>query len=241
MSILEKLESYLKSEHVEIRRKAVTALGEIKSENGVDYLLTALTDADPIVRGTAIFSLGEIGSDRAVEPLFPFLQAKDANIRSSTAVALGKIGSIKAEDALIRTLNDSDAHVRSCVATSLAKIGSEKAEKLLVRILREAEDPDSRRKAITALKEVHSERVRQAVFDALDDSDESVRNCAAAAVGEMGVIHAEAKLLVLLPKESADTQISIIFALGEIRSQNAVEMIIPFLHTSHRELAQQAA
>lgn len=242
MSILEKLEGFLNSGQVEVRRKAVTALGEVKSEKGMDYLLAALDDTDSIVRATAIFSLGEIGLERSVEPLLPFLQSDDANIRSGTAVALGKIGSRRAEDALIRALNDPDAYVRSCVASTLAKIGSEKSEKLLVKILREAEEPDSRRKAIIALKEVRTDRVRQAVFDALDDTDESVRNCAAVAVGEIGVQNAEDKLLTLLGKESPDTQISVIFALGEIRSLKAVEAINPFLRAFHKkELAQQAA
>ena len=53
MSTLEKLETFLKSNRVEVRRKAVTMLGEIKSENGVPFLLTALDDSDEIVRAIA--------------------------------------------------------------------------------------------------------------------------------------------------------------------------------------------
>ena len=90
MSTLEKLENFLSSNRVEVRRKAVTMLGEIKSAKGLPYLLDALQDDDDIVRAIAVFSLGEIGAIEAVDALLPLLQDANANTRSATAIALGK-------------------------------------------------------------------------------------------------------------------------------------------------------
>ncbi len=55
----------------------------------------------------------------------------------------------------------------------------------------------------------------------------TVRNCAAVAVGEIGIGEAEDKLIALLKKEPPDTQISMLFALGEIRSEKGSPLDYP--------------
>ena len=59
----------LKDENANVRRAAVLALMEIKSDQIVEPLLETLNDSDVTVRKAAIVALSELKTKRVVEPL----------------------------------------------------------------------------------------------------------------------------------------------------------------------------
>ncbi len=81
--------------------------------------------------------------------------------------------------------------------------------------------------------------MRQAVFEALDDQDETVRNCAAVAVGAIGIGEAE-QTHCAVEKRPPDTQISMLFALGKFDLKRQ-SLDYPVFCEVHRDVAQQAA
>ncbi|NYZ78408.1 HEAT repeat domain-containing protein [Candidatus Micrarchaeota archaeon] len=84
---------YLKHEDFNVRRNTAYALGEIKHESAVPFLIqTILKDKNQFVRGCAAEALGEIKHENAVKPLIQTI-LKDENqfAREKAAEALDKI------------------------------------------------------------------------------------------------------------------------------------------------------
>ncbi len=89
------------------RRRAIDALGEIKSERAVEPLIEALKDKDwDVQRSVAAIALGEIKSKRAVKPLIKALKDGYWDVQERAAEALGKIKSDRAVELLIEALKD---------------------------------------------------------------------------------------------------------------------------------------
>jgi hypothetical protein len=63
----------------------------IRSREGVDGLVAALSDTGPDVRSQAAWALGMIGDPRSAEPLSRALKDDDADVREQAAWALGRI------------------------------------------------------------------------------------------------------------------------------------------------------
>jgi HEAT repeat protein len=140
-----------------IRRKAATALGNIRSTKleDIDPIIQVLHDIDPNVRRAAAEALGDI-----------------RNIATGQSTAM----LTQATSYLVRTLKDEEWYVRREAAQALGKIKNGDAIPYLIRAYKE-DDPDVRTAALTALAQFNDPRVADAdvLPQALDDEDYVVR------------------------------------------------------------------
>jgi HEAT repeat protein len=168
----------------EVRALAVLGLSELGAAPPV--VLPALTgatlDGSDQVRRRAVRSLGDMG--RAALPSLPHLVAAlddpTTCVRMEAMSAIGRIGP-DAEPAvpqLIPLLADEDVRVRSVAGATLKKIGPA----ALTDLIQALSDPDAilRERAALVLGQmgVDDDPVLEALFEALSDFDEDVRDAA---------------------------------------------------------------
>lgn len=121
---------------LEVRKQAVTALGELGDERAVEPLLVALEDPDLAVRAEP--AVARLGAP-AVGPLVRLIHEKGRTTRASGA--LRRIDDKGAVTPLLAALGDADPAVRAGAACALGNIGSPDAVTALCDAL--AEDTDS--------------------------------------------------------------------------------------------------
>ncbi len=87
----------------------VDAIKKIYLQNkdaSFDYLNSALSTNNDVLKESVAHILGEIGYDDLVFPLIELLKEKNLDTRKNAAIALGKIGNKHAIDPLIKILED---------------------------------------------------------------------------------------------------------------------------------------
>ena len=184
------------------RRRSVVIAGHT---GDVDRALTALSDADPVMRELALGALDRLGVLRP-EQLSALVSDPDRNVRRRVAelaahhpeidlmpllndgdpivveVALWACGEhVTVTDAVLEriialTITDEDPLVREAGAAALGAIGDERG---LDAILTACTDkPAVRRRAVLALAPFEGDRVEAAMDAALSDRDWQVRQAA---------------------------------------------------------------
>jgi HEAT repeat protein len=119
--------------------------------------------------------------------LLSLLVHKKSRLRWSAADRLGKIGNSSAIEPLIQALQDAHWLVRLHAAKALGRIGRHIAIDPLLDIM-DDECPYVRRRVVTALVQLNSDRgpqITEALISALSDSDKGVRACAAWGLGDI--------------------------------------------------------
>jgi HEAT repeat protein/cyclophilin family peptidyl-prolyl cis-trans isomerase len=246
---------FLEDEDAEVRSRAATALGRVRSEAAVDGLVRSLKDSSPDVRSSAAFALGQIGSPAAFKPLMRGLTDKSAEVRLVAAEALGKLKSPKCVKRLSRLLDSPEEALSRQAALSLAAIGDSAAlpgiwkaalsedaelrwraayclekiphEKSLDVLVKLADDGEwlVRSFAARALGGILSESSLSTLADLLEDGDWHVRANAARALGSFNNERAVAALTSALSDESFHVQVSVCSSLGKLRSPTATEFL----------------
>ncbi len=105
----------------EVRARALQALAIQNTPAGVQAIIAALEDPEPLVRGEALhlaLSIGAPGVD-AVAQLRDLLDHRDPGVRFAAAMALGEQPGSEAEFQLRRALGDTDESVKSAAAQVL--------------------------------------------------------------------------------------------------------------------------
>jgi hypothetical protein len=167
------------------RRWAVERLGEWGDAQAFPRLHAALDDADPGVRQGALASLSPYG-ERALGPLQALLQhERDPTVRLVALQVLGQVGrEDEATGALLHEmLADHDPRIRAAVVEALGSVEGPRATDVLQAVARDG-DPHVRLAALRALAlYARDTSARAAVEQHLDDTDEAVRDGAAALLG----------------------------------------------------------
>jgi hypothetical protein len=167
------------------RRWAVERLGEWGDAQAFPRLHAALDDADPGVRQGALASLSPYG-ERALGPLQALLQhERDPTVRLVALQVLGQVGrEDEATGALLHEmLADHDSRIRAAVVEALGSVEGPRATDALQTAVRDG-DPTVRLAALRALAlYARDTSARAAVEQHLDDTDEAVRDGAAALLG----------------------------------------------------------
>lgn len=207
----------------------------------IPILTELLGDRDAQVRRVAAEALGKIGQAGAETYLIPALRDSDTTVREAAARALGGLSSLDVEagKALLPLLQDSDSSVQQAAAQALGVI--EDSALLSPMIIDLLEDPQVavRRSAAHALFLTDSSKsaVREALIQATEDADASVRQWAVAAVGESGTPDLAATLVNrLLHDPSTEVQAEAAYRLrfigdgadlkelGMVRTARSVEV-----------------
>ncbi|MCX6093410.1 MAG: HEAT repeat domain-containing protein [Candidatus Bipolaricaulota bacterium] len=186
-----------------VRRWAVGALAEFRTEAREALPALARALADPELRSRAAEILGKMGceAEQALSCLTCALKAGGAGWEVTYAVgAIGGVGSVPDLIDSLRTMNcGPSSSFGDPVVGLLSEIASESAEarSILVRAV-EDQSPSVRSGAIAAIGRlsVEDEECTAAVLRVLNDEDTSVRRAAVACLGRIGAErHAVAALV----------------------------------------------
>lgn len=204
-----------------IRKRAASALGELKDAKAVEALCAALKDAQDDVRWYAAEALVRIGAP-AVGPLcaalkdtywelLPAVAEAPENFgisryaRRTAAEALGKIGDARAVEALCNALRDPDRYVCKNAAEALVRIGTPAVEPLCAALLNDAVLV-GRAAAAEALGKIGGAHAVEPLCAALKDENEDVRRAAAEALVEIGDARAVEPLIAAVKDENEDVR-----------------------------------
>ena len=236
-----------------IREDAATALGQLQDPRGVAPLIRALRDSDRAVRQAAVSSLTALG-DPAVVPLGFCLQDSNLEVQESASYILSTIADERVLEPLSVSLLSTNWIVRMHSAKALGRIQAPQTLEPLMLLLQDKVPAvrDEAAKTIQAMGEVslstllahlqHTNwRVRLRAVETLSllkssasveplmtvvikDSDTAVRQDAVRTLGKIGDSRAIPLLMNALKEPSL--KLPAIQALGQIRSQEAVQALI---------------
>lgn len=198
-----------------VRENAAKLISDRPGTNDFHELVRALDDSDFWVRGYCAHALGRAGNPAALKPLFRLLYDDNWFVRAEAAAALGKLGDPRAVGWLIQLLPDPDGNVRYNAARALYDLATDSARSSLRRALELAapaqqfdiavalarihdsaalkplaaavhdKDPEIRRAAGRALGECGLPEGTNAMVVLLRDTDQTVREQAQAAMGQI--------------------------------------------------------
>lgn len=202
--------------------RADVVLEEEQVKDEIDIQIDLLKDPDWVVRREAVITLGEMGDDRCVEPLARALRDGDWQVREAAVEALGQVGS-PAVDALLKLVRDWD--VRKAAITALGKVRDERVLEPLVHQLRSDEFKEDATKALVELGEPAVPRLVQA----LKDKEESIRQQAVLALGQIKDSSAVDPLIEMLGDQDWFTRLTAAAALDAIGDSRGRDAIKPLL------------
>jgi len=183
---VDRLALMLKEENPSFRLLAISAMGQIKSEDAVGPLMSALYDPDVETRRAAAGALWGIKSLKSVAALIKALKDEDADVRRASAGALGSIGDKEPLYPLTGLLSEEgDPMVRVEAIRALGKIGDPRAYDSLAS---QAKDPDPRVRveAMRAMGNLGEPKAVSLLKRALEDKVGGVRELAVWALGRSG-------------------------------------------------------
>jgi len=147
-----------------LRNEAVLALYERSDSIPWNVFVDKFDTSGPGKKHLIIWYAGQKGSEASIPWLLDKL--KEQGIGWMAAMALGMSGSEWAVDPLIEGLNDPDSRKRQACLWALTRIKPENAEKLFIPFLHN-EDPELVRLAISALKQLGTQKANAALKEIL--------------------------------------------------------------------------
>lgn len=173
------------SKETEQRRLyAANALGEFLSVSGVPALSKAVTsDVSPAVRVAAVAGLERLNSSGAGGELTVALGDAEADVRLAALHAATRINSFADVEAVVALISDPSALVRRRSAETLGVMKAADAVVGLIALTYAEQEPDAtvRAASVWALGQIGDPEAGDAILDAQEDADPSVRSAAAIA------------------------------------------------------------
>ena len=133
MSEIDELIEKLNDKDDFVAEDAIGAL-ELKGDEAVDPLISALSNRKKNIRLHAANLLGAIGDEKAIKPLILTLSDNNKLVRREASTALSRMGPA-AVDPLIEVLDNPDWRVRGAAAWALGNLNDEKAIPSLEKLL----------------------------------------------------------------------------------------------------------
>lgn len=208
------------------RTHAIQNVGDQHLILATDEVVKALHDPSPKIRRQAASTLGQLGGPGVEEALIHQLVEHPDLVEEETVEALGYSGTPQAVPHLIDLLRSPRPLLRRAAIRSLGKIGSPVAVEALCHGAAEPGDPDSRRMALIALRQLGAFEAAPAVMDALRDPAPSVRIVAAEAVEEMALSEAAPVLREVLGNFHDEASAEVAYALGAVGDRSDVPRIL---------------
>ena len=140
------------TEVVEVRARAVEALGASSQPWARDLIHDAYDSTDPRLMASAVHAMGRSADSYWLPTVIDELQSDSAEMRYEAAAAAGSIEDEEAVPYLIELLDDEDPDVREQVIGALGEIGGEEAIEAL-RGQAESGDERTQEAALRALEE----------------------------------------------------------------------------------------
>jgi HEAT repeat protein len=163
-------------EPLEVRRRAVEALGFSSADDVPDMIRQAYASPDELMRVSAVFAMGNSADEQWIDTIISELESQLPAMRYEAARAAGELEARTAVGTLARLLDDPDREVQEMAVWALGQIGGKRARSLLAD-LAAGDDADLAEVAADALEELewmHGDRdLPLFVFDPhADEEDE---------------------------------------------------------------------
>ncbi|MBI5695208.1 MAG: HEAT repeat domain-containing protein [Nitrospirae bacterium] len=212
----------LDEENPAFRLAAISAMGQIKSEEAVGPLLAALARGETEVRRAAVGALWNIRSVASLGGLVRALTDPDPEVRQAAAGALGELESPDALFPLTGLLSEeSDTMVKIEAIRALGGLGDPRSYDSLVSLVRDT-DPRVRVETARALGKAGEPRAAEALAAMLADDVGWVREVAAGALGTLGRPGSAKPLMDVLRFDQSDgARAHAAVALGRLREPSA--------------------
>ncbi len=164
-------------ETLEVRRRAVEAIGYSSAEGVPELIDEAYHDPDDRMRISAVFAMGRSAEPRWAERVLAETDSDNPQMRFEAARACGELQYPDAVPALARLLDDPDDQVREASVWALGQIGGRESRRLLTAILDDENASDLHEMAQSALDELEflsNDNLNLALleFDGNGDDDE---------------------------------------------------------------------
>lgn len=144
---------YNLEEPLEVRRRALEALGNTLEPDLPQMIERAYADPDERMRISAIFAMGRTGEARWAPYVMEALRSPSPAMRYEAVVAAGEIGIQEAVPILERLIEEGDAEIQEAAIWALGEIGGPRAREILTEIA-QGEDEDLAALAEEALEEL---------------------------------------------------------------------------------------
>jgi len=216
------------SPNPDIQESALVAIGDRSiSKDGVELLISALSDEDPQVRRAAAIVFGSIKVPTAVQPLVEaFISYEEDMICAQYAqMALINIGEPSVAP-MIALLDSTNGHIEWNAQETLIKIGKPAVEPLIVVL--SDENPQVRINAIYSLGEIKDSRAIEPLLRILKEDEDILSDASRSALSKMGSSTIDL-FIELLHDENPRIRIKAIDGLTYIDDERVVEPIISAL------------
>ncbi len=161
-------------ESIEVRRRALEALGFLGDEDTAQLIAQAYQHSDAKMRLSAVFAMGRsLDAERWGDTVIEELTATDPEMRYEAARAAGELEYAPAVRQLGELLDDVDEEVQLVAVWALGQVGGDKARQLLTLVL-ESDAEHLYEEAEDALAELEfkAENFDLAMFDFEEDDEE---------------------------------------------------------------------
>ncbi|MBN2685190.1 MAG: HEAT repeat domain-containing protein [Pontiellaceae bacterium] len=183
---IEKLQKALKDPKAEVRKAAVSALGDLKNKVSIDHIVACLNDNDEEVMLAALDALVSIGDLSVSTPLIAMLKNESETARLKATETLGLLRVSGAVSGLTETLNDESLEIQLAAIQSLAQIGEVSGSAALISKLMASESSQDIRKAcISALAQTGGTDAANLLLKLLDSGAPPLNQSAQEALTEM--------------------------------------------------------
>ncbi len=243
---LDFIKANLASGNTELKRNALYQIKIIRTEDASRLAITALSDANEIVRATAASAIIYLPKGEATAALIPLLNDKAPFVRVEAALALGTVADRSSAAPLIRSLQKDRANeVRSASAVALGKIGDISALDALTAVLKKKPTEDEeflRRAAAKAIGQI-ANFARSANTSAVTPQNflpSKYKEPASNEPADPAFRLATGVLSNILKnsKEADDTRREAAFALGSIGDPSSAAILRSYLNSPDIYLAE---
>ena len=230
------------SNSTKVQVYAIKELAPLKDKAAVTALLGALEYPEASVRQAAAEALGAQGDLSAAPELIRMLSDPIAPVRAAAAKSLGVLKAKEAVAPLCALLGDQAEDVAAAGAQALGEIGDASAVDPLIRAVRAPTTPPKvYERAAAALAKIGHPRAVPTFIDLLKSPADTVRQAAAAALGELRVESAiEALSSVALEDKNLLIRVWAVAALAKIGGPVALDVIVKALSDKDQAVAEQA-
>jgi HEAT repeat protein len=192
--------------------------------DAVEALMSAIWDANSLVKIPAIETLGTIGDPQPVDYLASFLKENKYGGQKANDEVLQFLGKAMMEKTLA-FLKTDEQNIRVASAEALGKIGGEKAIQALTSALKE-DDVLVRIACVKALKNTRDPHAVKPLASVLDDRNEKVCDAAYDALANFGSASVVEPLIQKLNDQSPKVRMKAVEALEKIKDPRIVGALI---------------
>ena len=224
-----------------IRHAAIYAVADIGGKEGIDQLMSFITDEEEISK-MAIEAIAEVQTAYSLDKLISLLGSKSTIARDTAIDQIMKIG-IKAVPLLTKAFENAKADYMVHLITTLGYIGDTTAVVSIIKIINtQPKDANIRQAAYEAMERLPSQKSAICLAQGLQDPVESVRMSAARAIDKNLSKALVAGLKNIVREGSNDSQ-NAVAALIDSESSNIYNFLIEeesFLDQAKTHLVEKA-